>query len=198
MSPTIRIDEEVYEALKRRAEPFVDTPNSVLRRLLELAPGQEQGGDREDPSARVVPTGAPELNKPAARTVVTRPGGKKVVLVPRPKKVAKPAKRTRVPNGSLLPEDQYDLPLLRTLAEQGGTVAYKDLVKGVEEKLNGRLTELDRANLSSGGVRWQSRLQFVRLRLIERGLMSKDAPRGFWAITEEGRQFVAHSLNGTA
>jgi hypothetical protein len=33
--PTLRVDDEVYEALKKLAEPFVDSPNSVIRRLLE-------------------------------------------------------------------------------------------------------------------------------------------------------------------
>ena len=33
--PTIRIDAEVFDALKKLAEPLVDTPNSVIRRLLE-------------------------------------------------------------------------------------------------------------------------------------------------------------------
>src|SRR3954466_10723873 len=33
--PTIRLDDEIYDALKKLAEPFVDTPNSVIRRLLE-------------------------------------------------------------------------------------------------------------------------------------------------------------------
>ncbi len=33
--PTIRLDDEVYDALKKLAEPFVDSPNSVIRRLLE-------------------------------------------------------------------------------------------------------------------------------------------------------------------
>lgn len=34
---TIRIDREVWEALKRRAsDPLEDTPNRILRRLLEL------------------------------------------------------------------------------------------------------------------------------------------------------------------
>ena len=32
--PTIRIDDEVLEGLKRLAEPFVDSPNAVVRRLL--------------------------------------------------------------------------------------------------------------------------------------------------------------------
>ncbi|MFQ5903791.1 MAG: winged helix-turn-helix domain-containing protein [Candidatus Binatia bacterium] len=34
--PTIRIDSEVIEALRKQAVPFEDTPNSVLRRILGL------------------------------------------------------------------------------------------------------------------------------------------------------------------
>jgi hypothetical protein len=34
--PTIRIDQDVYIWLKSQAEPFEDTPNSVLRRLAGL------------------------------------------------------------------------------------------------------------------------------------------------------------------
>jgi hypothetical protein len=33
--PTIRIEDDVLEGLKQLAEPFVDTPSSVIRRLLE-------------------------------------------------------------------------------------------------------------------------------------------------------------------
>jgi len=36
MSRTIRVDNDVFAALQRLAEPFTDTPNSVLRRLLGL------------------------------------------------------------------------------------------------------------------------------------------------------------------
>ncbi len=35
MMPTIRIDDDVFQGLKLIAEPFTDTPNSVIRRLLE-------------------------------------------------------------------------------------------------------------------------------------------------------------------
>lgn len=38
MMPTIRVDGEVYDWLQRRAKPFVDTPNSVLRRELKIGP----------------------------------------------------------------------------------------------------------------------------------------------------------------
>lgn len=33
--PTVRLDADVYDALKKLAEPFTDTPSSVVRRLLE-------------------------------------------------------------------------------------------------------------------------------------------------------------------
>ena len=36
MMPTIRVDDDVYDWLQRRAKPFVDTPNSVLRRELKI------------------------------------------------------------------------------------------------------------------------------------------------------------------
>jgi restriction system protein len=43
--PVIRVDDEVFRALQKQAIPFVDTPNSVLRRLLaldKLAPANQQ------------------------------------------------------------------------------------------------------------------------------------------------------------
>lgn len=36
MSRVIRVDDDVFEALQQRAEPLIDTPNDVLRRLLKL------------------------------------------------------------------------------------------------------------------------------------------------------------------
>jgi hypothetical protein len=36
MSPSVKVDPEVFAALQALAEPFVDSPNSVLRRLLGL------------------------------------------------------------------------------------------------------------------------------------------------------------------
>lgn len=33
--PTIRLDEDVFEGLQKLAQPFVDSPNMVIRRLLE-------------------------------------------------------------------------------------------------------------------------------------------------------------------
>lgn len=39
--PTIRIDEEVWRSLQSLARPFEDTPNDVLRRVLNLDPAEK-------------------------------------------------------------------------------------------------------------------------------------------------------------
>lgn len=36
MTKTIRIDSEVFDVLMKAAKPLVDSPNSVLRRLLKI------------------------------------------------------------------------------------------------------------------------------------------------------------------
>jgi hypothetical protein len=186
VSPSIEIDQEVYEQLKQRAEPFVDTPNSVLRRLLQLSPSG--AGVQTDPVVSPGPRRSPPA--PAAEKVV-HPKIKRT-------KTKQPPKRQRAPRGSLLPEEEYDLPLLRTLEEHGGAASFKEAVAGVSEKLGDRLTDLDRAKLSSGAIRWESRLQFVRLRLVENGLMDKDSPRGVWAITDAGRELLSSRLSVVA
>lgn len=45
--PTVRVDDEVWQWLKRHARPFEDTPNSVLRRIagLDAQPREGQGAD---------------------------------------------------------------------------------------------------------------------------------------------------------
>lgn len=50
--PTVRIDDEVFAGLKKLAEPLVDTPNSVIRRLLEDNGTLEK---KPAPTARPVP-----------------------------------------------------------------------------------------------------------------------------------------------
>ena len=45
MTPTIRVDDEVYALLQERGEAFVDTPNTVLRRILGLTESGESTGN---------------------------------------------------------------------------------------------------------------------------------------------------------
>lgn len=195
MSPTVRIDDEVYEKLKANAEPFVDTPNTVLRRLLGLDPVEDPAGEWSESSitARSLGDSIPDVRSASS----SRPSsnGRQAKKAPAKRKAAK---RTRVPSGALLPEDRYVLPLLSALVEFGGSAPYKQVVDRVGELLKANLTELDLEPVNSGSIRWQSRLQFVRLRMVQEGLMIRESGRGVWAVSEEGRKYVEQHEQGVA
>lgn len=176
MSPSIDLDEDIYQYLKSQAEPFTDTPNSVLRRLLQLDEASEAESQR--------PASNGHASRREAGTRAKKRGGTR-----------KSSGRTRAPSGTLLPEQRYELPLLRALIEAGGEAPYREVLESVGRALSDEFMPADHETLTSGSVRWHSRLQFVRLRLVERGEMDREAPRGIWRITEAGRQAA---LNGSA
>jgi hypothetical protein len=169
MSPTIRIDGEVLEALKQHAEPFVDTPNTVLRRILGLSPGTESadvdGGERAE-------------HAPRRRRASTRAA-------------TRPRRRSRAPRakaGTTLPDAEFEIPILEIIRDKGGRAPTREVIDALGERLDGRLTDVDREALASGDIRWRNRAQFARLKLIEQGDMVKASPRGLWEISEQGLQ----------
>jgi Mrr N-terminal domain len=172
MSPTIRVDDEVLDALKQNAEPFVDTPNSVLRRILGLA---AEGGslDPKVPEQRRT-----RGRRQARRTAAKRSAGSRKGL-------------TRAPAGSMLPDSEYETPILEILREKGGRAPTREVIDTLGGRLDGRLTDIDRQPLRSGDIRWRNRAQFVRLNLIQQGDMLKGSPRGVWEISDQGLARVA-------
>lgn len=104
---------------------------------------------------------------------------------------------SRAPVGSLLPESEYEIPILRALAEAGGSAPARDVVHAVGVLVADRLTERDREPLMKGGERWQSRIQFSRLRMKERGLLKSGSPRGLWEMAEAGAAFLVEHTSAT-
>lgn len=180
MSITIRVDREVYDRLKEDAEPFVDTPNSVLRRLLGMPLVKEPLSELEDSGGN----GSAPSRSTTAGDRPARKGRRRVPAT---------GKGSRAASDSILPEHAYELPILRALVEAGGSAQPRTVLGRVGEMLEKQLTPVDREKLRSGGVRWESRVQFVRLHLLEQGLMDRSAPRGTWAISDDGRALVAAS-----
>jgi hypothetical protein len=178
MSPTIRIDDEVFDELKKHAEPFVDTPNTVLRRLLGLGEGVERESRQADLDFPAVKLAVAAESKGGR---VTRRRGR------RTKAVRPPRART----GSILPEATYEVPVLEIISEHGGRAPAREVLDELGKRLRDRLTDVDHEKLVSGDVRWRNRAQFVRLRLVEQGDMVKDSPRGVWEISEQGRRRLA-------
>lgn len=182
MTQTIEIDEEVFEALGRRARPFIDTtPNDVLRALLALE-GLDSSGmaPSQGPGQQALQT---PPGKQDRRAKPSQNGGKS---------------RTRAPKGSLLDETAYWVPILQALDEHGGRAAAREVVERVGQLVDDQLKPLDRETLKTGGVRWQTRVQFARLRMKEQGLLAPDAPRGVWEISDAGRAELAKSAPVTA
>ena len=177
MSPTIRIDGDVYAALQQRADAFVDTPNSVLRKILGL-------GKEADAEAGIALEPSAATRSTAARTKARRkPSEAKKQTRRRSRR-----KRKRALSASLLPESEYEIPLLAVLDELGGSAPAKDVIAGLGQKLDGTLTEADHARLKSGAVRWVNRAQFVRFKLVTAGDIRSDSERGVWEISPQGRQ----------
>lgn len=162
------IDDEVYAALQRSAVPLEDDINSVLRRLL----GLDFHAPSSDPPTKPGFGSGQVARTPAKRS---RKAGKK---------------RTRAPKGSVLPESEYELPILKALFDLGGRGPTSEVVALVEKYLDPKLTEMDRATLSGGDTRWKNRTQFVRLKLVKDGLMESGSPRGTWEISELGRKYL--------
>jgi hypothetical protein len=99
----------------------------------------------------------------------------------------------RASPGSILPEREYWLPLLAILQSAGGSMGANDAIEEVGRRLHDRFSERDFEELGLGEVRWRNRTRFARLRMKERGLLDERAPRGIWAITAAGRDFLARS-----
>lgn len=127
MSPEIEVDDDVFEVLRQNAEPFVDTPNSVLRRLLRLKDGAE-------------------LSPSPARHAVRR-----LQAASRERSRRPTVRPPRAPRGSLLPQEEYEVPILQVLADQPeGRAPASEVIDGIEPMMRDKFKELDLETMSGG------------------------------------------------
>jgi Mrr N-terminal domain len=172
MPQSIEIDDDVFGALQRQAEPLIDTPNSVLRRLLLLDESNDEPSASDPADTPVRPARAGRSNGRSSRASKSK------------------AKGARAARGTLLPESEYEIPILRYLAAHDGRAPSREVIDAIGQDLAAKLTDADKESLNSGEIRWKSRAAFVRLRLVERGELNGKAPRGTWEITAKGEARV--------
>jgi Mrr restriction endonuclease-like protein len=159
--PVIRIDQEVYAALQRHGRAFEDTPNDVLRRLLQL-------GQTAQPSPNSAQE-KPMSLAPAGNTSSAKEG-----------RVTPPRRRTK--------EAAFRRPILNALTVLGGRARVRDVLTHVESDVRAILAPVDHELLGNGEVRWENTAKWERKRMIGDGLLRADSPHGSWELTAQGRE----------
>jgi hypothetical protein len=179
MARTINIDEDVFAEMQRQAVPLVDTPDSLLRRLLGME--GSNGSPPRQAERQPVRRNQEEATSARARRQPARDG--------RAAKSTKPKRRDRAARGTIAPESIYVQPILGILSDNGGRVPKNELLDELGVRIGDQLLPADHEMMGTE-ERWRKRAQFVRLALIKQGLMKSDSPRGVWEITDDGRKSV--------
>lgn len=102
-----------------------------------------------------------------------------------------PKKKRR--RGNKTPQRDFRIPLMKVLLELGGSAQVQSIRTKLFPVIKERLTESDYQPVSTGEERWWNATCWERSELVKEGLFVKGLPRGVWALSEEGREFiVAH------
>ena len=157
--PTIRIDDDVLEGLKSIAEPFSDTPNTVIRRLLKDR-GKFTKSKNRSGSDKVA------MQDPISNSGTTNP--KKRGLTSQP---------------------IYETFLLYVLwIDFHGRTRKNEATDAVIAlmKSKGFITDTDLETVSTGETRAKNTIAWGRNALKDRGLISGQSARGVWELTPDG------------
>lgn len=162
----IEVDDEVFASLQAKAQPLIDTPNDVLRRLL----------------AAQTPAKAKTAKK-AAKAAKKRAGSKGRGI---------PA-RQYVRRGTLVPESDYVQPILQALVSAGGSGKAREIITAVGKRLEHKFKAAEYVKTATSEPRWENRARDVRIKLVKQGLIrpSSETAFGVWEITAEGRRQIS-------
>lgn len=95
--------------------------------------------------------------------------------------------------GLKTPEKAFVFPVIDTLMEFGGTAPRKQVVQIVYEKMKHILNDYDLLPMSYNKYvpRWKDTLHWVKLNLLERGILARGTEKGIWALTDYGKAYYA-------
>lgn len=170
MTPVIRVDDEVYKALESQVKGFGDSPNDVLRRLLNL----DQTPARE-PSIASQFIAAANLDQtpPREPSVASQ-------------FIAAAVSQTRFDRSAI------EGAILDILHEHRGRVQIVDPVNGfnIYEEVATRLSilpELQKELTAGGEPRWRAEVGFARKNLEQRGIIAptSESGRGVWMLKKK-------------
>lgn len=105
----------------------------------------------------------------------------------------KPAIPKEVPKSNLAdrmktPQRDFREPILSILKKYNGKADRMTVLNELEERMNDKLTDFDRSDISSGTIRWQKSAEWEVRVMREQGILKQvhEEPRGVWALTDKG------------
>lgn len=163
MMPVIRISDETWDRLKAFAVPLEDSPEDVIKRLLEIAEHADAASSEFDVAESPI----------AADSNSVTPRG------------------SRLARGIKVSQDEYDDPIMLVLYELGGRASANKILELVEKKMRNQLTAADHERLPSGELRWRRTAQWAKYNLLHNyGFLRDDSPRGIWELSDQGREWI--------
>lgn len=100
--------------------------------------------------------------------------------------------------GNKTNQQAFRAPLLKILQRHGGEIQRNHALKELEAAMADRLTDYDKADLTSGTIRWQKSAEWEVRAMREEGILKPvlETPRGVWALSNKGWDLVSDSSNG--
>jgi hypothetical protein len=89
-----------------------------------------------------------------------------------------------------------EVAIRRYLRRSGGRARRAEVLAALGEELRDRLEPLDLEDLPSGMPRWEANLGKARQRLVRRGVLRPDSPRGMWELSDTKRRRVTEAEPG--
>ena len=159
--PTIRVEEDVFNGLKSIAEPFTDTPNSVIRRLLE------KNGTlrRNEDDVLIEATKVRDIGN--TRNLENRQ------------------------LDALTPQPIYETFLVYVLGVNfSGRAGKHEVTKAVIKKMkeHGFIGPADLKAVSTGETKAENTIAWGRNALKDEGFISHQSRRGIWELTVKGME----------
>jgi hypothetical protein len=112
-------------------------------------------------------------------------------------KAAKRRSTKRLKQGLRTQEEDFKIPLLKTLVDMGGKGRVAVVLDNMEALVTPMLTEYDLEPLKSKNtIRWRNTVMWARNEMVKEGLLSSKSAYGVWEITNEGRKWLTEQENG--
>lgn len=155
MSHNIEVDDEVFDYLQSQAQPFLDTPNSVLRRELGLT----EGTTMTTTDSPVTPSS----NRPAGRSI-------------------QGSQQRELP---MTPQREFRAVITAILREAGGGREMSEVLAEVDVRMRSKFREGDLSTVSTGEVRWRNAARWERMQMAKEGLIKKGTRPGWWELSDD-------------